>query len=103
MELTVYATVAAHDSATVVIVNKDAADAEVRIAKRKTARAQVLRLTAPSVDSKSGIRLGGAAVQADGRWHGEAEALHAANGRYNIHVPAMSAATVTLNESKQAI
>jgi hypothetical protein len=100
MELTVYATVDANDSAAAVIVNKDAADAEVRIAAgAKTAGAQLLRLTAPFLDSK-GVRLGGAAVQGDGRWHGAAEAVNVAGGVYRIRVPATSAAIVTLDEPK---
>ncbi len=72
IDLTAYATVDTMGAATAVLVNKDvSANAEVHVsAGRKTDRARVMRLTAPSLDSKSSVKLGGAAVGADGRWHG---------------------------------
>ncbi len=99
MDLTAYATVDATGAATAVIVNKEVStDAEVRIAAGpKTGRARVMRLTAPSLDSKTNVKLGDAAVAPDGRWHGRYESAHVANGGCSIHVPAASAAIVKLD------
>jgi hypothetical protein len=84
---------------TAVIVNKDVStDAEVRVAaESKVGRARVMRLTAPSLDSKTDVKLGSAAVDFDGRWHGRYESAHVANGGCSIHVPAGSAAIVKLD------
>ena len=99
MDLTAYATVDATGAATVVIVNKDVStDAEVRIAAgTNIGSARVMRLTAPSLDSKSDVKLGGAAVGGDGRWHGGYESAQVARGGCSIHVPAASAAIVKLD------
>lgn len=99
IDLTVYATVDTMGESTAVIVNKDvSADVEVRIAAGpKIGRARVMRLTAPSLDSKSSVELGDAAVAPDGRWHGRYESAHVANGGCSLHVPAASAAIVKLD------
>lgn len=99
MDVTAYATVDAAGAATAVIVNKDVStDAEVRIAAgSKTGSARVMQLTAPSLDGKTGVMLGDAAVGADGRWRGRYESVHAADGVCSIRVPAASAAIVKLD------
>jgi hypothetical protein len=97
--LTAYATVDAMGAATAVIVNKDVStDAEVRVAAgTKAGRARVMRLTAPSLESKGSVKLGSAAVGPDGRWRGRYESAPVANGGCSIHVPAASAAIVKLD------
>ncbi|MGA9718204.1 MAG: glycosyl hydrolase family 79 C-terminal domain-containing protein, partial [Acidobacteriaceae bacterium] len=99
IDLTAYATVDTMGAATAVLVNKHvSANAEVHVsAGRKTDRARVMRLTAPSLDSKSSVKLGGAAVGADGRWHGGYESAQVAHAGCSIHVPAASAAIVKLD------
>lgn len=99
MDLTAYATADATGAATAVIVNKEiSTDAQVRIAAgAKTGRARVMRLTGPSLDSKTDVKLGGAAVGPDGRWHGGYESAQVVNGGCNIRVPAASAAIVKLD------
>jgi hypothetical protein len=98
MDLTTYATVDATGATTVVIVNKDVStDAEVRIAAgRKPGRARVMRLTAPSLDSRTEVKLGGAAVGPDGRWHGRYESAPVTDGMCRVDVPAGSAAIVRM-------
>jgi hypothetical protein len=79
-----------------VIINKDAsADADIRIATQAKA-ARVLRLNAPSLDSKADVTLGGAAVASDGTWRGQRESVPIRDGVCQMHVSAASAAIVTL-------
>jgi len=98
INLTAYATVSGHGSSTLVIVNKDeGTDADLRIAvKSKAGSARVLRLAAPSLDSKTGVTLGGAVVEQDGQWHGRSEDARLIHGICWVHVPAASAAIVKL-------
>ena len=103
VDLTAYATVDAHGSSTLVIVNKDeGTDADIRIAaksiaaKSEAGSARVMRLSAPSLDSKAGVTLGGAAVEQDGRWHGRFENARVIDGICRVHMPAASAAIVKL-------
>lgn len=61
---------------------------------------RVMRLEAPSLESKSGVTLGGAEVTAEGRWtwrHREAAAMR--GGECLVSLPAASAAVVTLSNS----
>jgi len=59
--------------------------------------ASVLRLTAPSAEARSGVRLGGRAVQRDGAWRpGRKETLRGAGATVSLSVAASSAALVTL-------
>jgi hypothetical protein len=103
VDLTAYATVDAHGSPTLVIVNKDeGTDADVRIAAKSIAakygagNARVMRLSTPSLDSKTGVTLGEAAVEQDGRWHGRFENARVIHGICRVHVSAASAAIVKL-------
>jgi hypothetical protein len=99
MDLTAYATVDSMGAATAVIVNKDVStDAEVHVAAGpRIGRARVMRLMAPSLDGKTDVKLGGAAVAPDGRWQGRYESAHVAKGGCSLHVPAASAAIVKLD------
>jgi hypothetical protein len=79
-------------------VNKDeGTDADLRIAVKSQAEsARVLRLSAPSLDSKTGVTLGGAVVEQDGQWRGRSENARVIDGTCRVHVPAASAAIVRL-------
>ncbi len=96
--LTAYATLNANGTATLVIVNKDeGTDADVRIAAKSVAtHARVQRLAAPSLDGKTDVTLGGAAVGQDGQWRGSFEKARVIRGICRVHVPAASAAIVKL-------
>ena len=102
MNLTAYATTDANRSANIatriMIINKDAgADADLRIAtETRAARASILRLTAASLDSDSNVRLGGAHVAADGLWRGHPESAPVTDGACRLHVPAATAAIVSI-------
>ncbi len=76
----------------VVIVNTDRVkDTQVSLAELGMDRAHVLRLLAPSPESKSGVTLGGSAVDASGKWKARhAERLHGAT----IEIPRVSAVLV---------
>jgi Glycosyl hydrolase family 79 C-terminal beta domain len=97
LNLTAYATADASGVVRAVIVNKDAVDAEVRIAAGvPNGRARVVRLQARSLESKAGVTLGGDAVASDGPWHGGSEPASIRDGRCRIRVGAASAALVTI-------
>lgn len=97
LNITVYA--AKRNGQTIVaIINKDTrpADAEIAIAKQFH-RVTVVRLHAPSLKSKSGVTLGESTVDESGLWTAAPhEALDHHHG-YSLHVPAASAALVTLH------
>lgn len=79
------------------VINKDASrDASVTIAaEQRFVRANVLRLTGPSLENRVGIMLGRALVAANGKWKGRTvEPLRLGGGEREIHVPAASAAIV---------
>jgi len=80
------------------LVNKDAGrDAHVRAACPGIAKANALRLTAPSLSSKEGVLLGGSPVSSSGRWApGPSEPIPVTGGEIEISVPAASAALVRL-------
>jgi hypothetical protein len=92
VNVTAYATVDA-DGTTLVLVNKnEGTDADMRIAaKSEAGSARVMRLSAPSLDSKTGV-----AVEQDGRWRGSSENARVIHGICRVHVPAASAAIVKL-------
>jgi hypothetical protein len=99
VNLTAYATADAHGTSSLILVNKDVVtDADIRITTGLgTMHARVSRLTAPSLDSKAGITLGGARVGRDGQWKGEGEPVRSTQGIWSVHVPATSAAIVRWN------
>jgi len=81
----------------VVIVNMSSADANVSIADLGIQGASVLRLTAPSGDSKTGVSFGGAFVDSEGHWKSKTQES-VKQGR--VLVPSMSA-TVVRAESRK--
>ena len=95
VNLTSYAVVHDRKRLSLTIVNKDISqDADVHIAiTERFARAAVLRLIGPSLQAKGGIMLAGAAVTAEGEWKPERlEPLGNKSGRYEVRIPAASAA-----------
>ena len=81
------------------IINKDVthpALVEVELKQRFT-RGRAMRLTAPSIKSKQGVRLGGSAVAASGAWlAARTEPVACTSGRCSLAVPAGSAALIRL-------
>jgi hypothetical protein len=79
------------------LINKQAAgDAQVRATCPGVVRAEVVRLTAPSLSSKDGALLGGSQVSA-GKWSPRpSEPVRVTSGEIEIGVPAASAALVRL-------
>ena len=86
------------DEHRVVLINKDLAqNAQVRIATQGK-KATVLRLTAPSADSKTGITLGAAPVDLNGNWAARVvESVKLKSDRLVVGVPAASAAVVQIH------
>jgi hypothetical protein len=60
--------------------------------------ASVTTLQAPAQAARTGVRLGGRAVAADGSWHAASTAtIQGRAGTLSLHVPASSAALITLS------
>lgn len=94
--VTVYAAQRNNDTI-LAIINKDTHAAQANLAvSSQFHRATVMRLRGPSLESKFGVTLGGSSVDESGHWQAtKVETLRFHNG-YDIHVPAASAAVVTL-------
>jgi hypothetical protein len=82
----------------VVLVNKDLAkNVLVRIAT-KGHRATILRLTAPSAESKTGITFGGGSVDSKGHWAPRGtQSVTLKSNRFVVQVPAASAAVIQIH------
>jgi hypothetical protein len=79
-----------------VAINMTTVDRRVSVARLGLKRASVFRLTAPSVDSKSEVTFGGAAVDSNGRWKAtDREAVRDAS----ILVPGTSAAVIRVDHA----
>ncbi|MGD0129930.1 MAG: glycosyl hydrolase family 79 C-terminal domain-containing protein [Terriglobia bacterium] len=94
-----YAVLGEDKRLSVTLINKEASQGvEVSIVgTRAFAGGSLLRLAAPSLESKGEVTLGGAAVAADGQWAANRrEQLATPRGKCVIEVPAASAAFVTL-------
>lgn len=92
-----------HGRIWVTLINKDPAQtAEVTISSSQSIPpASAIRLTAPSLDSKTGVTLGGAAISneagKEGEWKAaERERLRATGGNLRLQVPAASAALMEM-------
>ncbi len=102
LNMTAYATKRTDGHVAAVLINKDLhTPAEVTLTisgSAAGARAgKVLRLTGPSIESKTGVLLGGAAVAADGTWKpAQRSEIDGSHGAYEVMVPAGSAAIVNL-------
>jgi hypothetical protein len=98
LNLTAYAT-GDKTEIRVTVVNKDAnADTSVTVTcDRKMQRGDLIRLTAPSLESKHGVTLGGRPVNTEGKWRPNATPVDAGNnGDWKILVRAGSAAILSL-------
>jgi hypothetical protein len=94
-----HATQPDHNRTVVILINKEAAsDAVVAIeGDPKFRSASVVRLSGPSLASKSGITLGGVGVSPEGLWRAaEVEEVARLRGKLKLRLPAASAALVTL-------
>lgn len=95
--LTAYAVLGDDNRLSVILINKDfgrGADVAMHVTSH-FARGNILRLSAPGLESKNGVTLGNAAVGSDGEWKPEAlESMGPKRGHRELHVPAGSAAIV---------
>lgn len=99
LNMTAYASIARNEEIRIAIVNKELARAvQVRVNVRPAySKSYALRLTAPSVNSKTDVTLGAAQVSANGSWNPtHHEKLHHTNGSLVLDLPAASAALVIL-------
>ena len=83
----------------VAIINKDLAKhAKIRIKlANHSDQATVMRLSAPSIDAKTGITLGEAGVVSDGTWQPKPpKFITARAGEFHLDVPAASAAMLVV-------
>ena len=92
-----YAVLGDNERLSVTLINKEASrDVEVSIVGTR-AFGSLLRLAAPSLESKGEVTLGGSVVTADGQWTASRrEPLATRDGECVIPIPAASAALVTL-------
>ncbi len=101
VNLTNYAVLGHDGTLRVALINKDLENgAKVTLPlTNRSPRASVMRLNAPSIDAKTGITLGGAAVAPDGTWNPKpsSEFITASNGRFQIDVPAASAVLLLID------
>jgi alpha-L-arabinofuranosidase len=99
LNITAYAVRSDRGEVWLTLVNKEATrDAPVRVSCQGVSKADVIRLTAPSLSSKDGVLLGGSQVSIFGKWTpGVAEPVRVRGGEMEIAVPAASAAIVRLH------
>jgi hypothetical protein len=99
-EIKAYATRSDDGALAITLINKGAAEhaADLQIAGLPAARrATIDRLTAPGVDAKTGVTLGGAQVTSQGTWKASnSESMHVADGKLSVRLPAYSAAICTV-------
>jgi hypothetical protein len=95
VNLTAYAVLDAERALHVTLINKDAsknAIVDVTISQPGR-RGRLMRLTARSLESKEGVKLGGSVVDSSGLWKPSSlEAVRATRSGYKIRIPAVSAA-----------
>ncbi len=94
LNLTAYASIAGNKEIRVVIFNKElkqAAQVYLNVG-RTFSKADIVRLVAPSVDSQTGVTLGGSPVSANGLWKPmHYENLHHVKEKLVLELPAASA------------
>jgi len=98
LNLEAYATVKRDKQICVTLINKESdVDASISIDRSLPfENGSVLRLSAPSLESSSGVTFGGSMVQSDGTWHAEEKVkIYVSNGNV-LHLPAASAAVLIL-------
>lgn len=95
-----YATLERDRQLCITLINKEPnLDANVTIEPTLSFRSgYVLRLSAPSLDSKAGVTFGGAMLKSDGSWHANVEnKIRASHGKASLRLPAASAAVLIMN------
>ena len=99
-QIKAYATRSDEGALAITLINKGAGqhDADLQIAGLGAARrATIDRLSAPGVDAKTGVTLGGAQVTPQGSWKAsKSESMHVADGKLSVRLPAYSAAICTV-------
>jgi len=102
VNLTAYAVRGDDDSLRISLINRDLSRA-ARVAietGRPFGRASVLRLAAPSIESRAEVTLGGSAVDGHGTWSpGNEETVRPSGRAVLVEVPAASAAALQLSSS----
>jgi Glycosyl hydrolase family 79 C-terminal beta domain len=97
--LEAYATVTRDKRLCVTVINKEPAlDASVSIERTLPFQnGSVLRLSAPSLDSSSGVSFGGTMVESDGTWRPDwGETIQGSDGKIIVPIPAASAAVLVM-------
>jgi hypothetical protein len=89
----------------IALINKDLAqNAQVTIAlTARSAQADLIRLTAPTPNAKSEITLAGSGMASDGTWQpNPPESINSSEGKFQINVPAASAALLVVGQESSA-
>jgi hypothetical protein len=99
LNITAYAVRSDRGGVWLTLVNKEATrDAHVRVSCIGITKAEVIRLTAPSLSSKDGVLLGGSAVTSAGKWSpGRPQSIRVTAGELEIQIPAASASLLELS------
>ena len=94
-----YATLKRNKQLCITLINKEP-DLNAAVTIEPTLPFQngsVLRLSAPSLESSSGVTFGGAIVNSDGTWQAKGdEKIRASDGRVTLRLPAASAAVLMM-------
>lgn len=96
-----YATQPGRDRIVVTLINKESSSEAMVVIDAGTSAplrsGSLIRLSGPSLESKSGVTLGGAGGSHDGLWKSaQVEEVSGTRGRFQARLPAASAAVVTL-------
>lgn len=96
-----YATQPAKDRVVLTLINKESSSEAMVVIDANTSvplrSGSLIRLSGPSLESKSGVTLGGAGVSHDGLWKPtRVEQVSGTGGKLQVRLPAASAAVVTL-------
>ena len=95
INLTAYAVLADDGNVVLTLINKDTQNANLLVDPgRSFAVASVQRLTAPSLDSTSGVALAGDTVKSDASWTPRIQESAPSGNSFSVSVPAASAALV---------
>ena len=87
-----------HHMAVTLIYKESGPDAVVNVeGAGEFEKGSVLRLAGPSLDSQTGVRLGGTEVTPSGEWRGgQVDEVRVAGGKMTVRIPAASAAVMML-------
>ena len=106
LNFSAYSTVGPDQAVRVTLINKDPAitvRTRIQVTGGSYGPARVMRLSAPSLDSATGVELGGAVVQPDGSWQPKSwEPIKDEAGTLPVSVPPGSAALVIMETRHQA-